>query len=261
MPDLTQHWTEGLYRRAAKSLRQFVDLEKDSLDEAMRMAAPMAIGRLLDVGCGDKPYESLFAPYVREYVGAEYDETYSGSANARKGKADVVYSGNRLPFEDDAFDTVLCNQVGEHVLHPEVFFAELVRVVKRGGRLIFTVPFSHRIHSEPYDFHRFTKYALSYYAEQSGLSTEVLVARGGFWKVIGQKLTSQMALRFARLGGEVQRLGGFGYKEEVQQSPRYWVLPLVAPAIVGVAAAARALDLIDRDETDTLGYLLVATKR
>ena len=53
------------------------------------MAAPFARGRLLDVGCGDKPYESLFLPHVREYVGAEYDATYQGTSNEDRGRADV----------------------------------------------------------------------------------------------------------------------------------------------------------------------------
>jgi SAM-dependent methyltransferase len=247
--------------RLARSLREFVDLEKSSLDEAMRAAAPLTRGRLLDVGCGDKPYESLFLPHVREYVGAEYDATYAGTPNARKGRADVVYSSDRLPFDDGSFDCVLCNQVGEHVPDPRAFFAQLVRVLARGGRLVYTVPFSFRIHSEPNDFHRFTKFALRRYAEENGLSVDLLVPRGGFWRVIGQKLTSHMAVRYGRLGGDIQELGGFGYERLADQRPRYWVLPVVGPAIVAIAAAARVLDRIDRDETDTIGYLLVATKR
>jgi SAM-dependent methyltransferase len=252
-----------MYVGALRFARDFVDLEKAYLDRNMRDAAPHARGRLLDVGCGDKPYEAIFAPYVTEYVGAEYSDTFDGSANAKKGKADVVYSGDRLPFEDESFDTVLSNQVGEHVPDPRAFFRELVRVLARGGRLIFTVPFSFRIHSEPsepFDFHRFTKYALARYAEDAGLRIDTLSPRGGFWSVIGQKLTSHMTLRFARLGGEVQKVGGLGYECAMRQRPRYWALPVVAPAIVGIAAAARVLDRIDRDETDTIGYLLVATK-
>ena len=37
---------------------------------AMGIAAPHATGRLVDVGCGDKPYEALFAPHVSAYVRA-----------------------------------------------------------------------------------------------------------------------------------------------------------------------------------------------
>ena len=247
--------------RAAAWMRQIVDLEKATLDQSMRNVAAMARGRLLDVGCGDKPYEDLFSPHVTEYVGAEYEDTYNQGVNVKKGKADVLYSGDRLPFEDGAFGTVLCNQVGEHVPQPEPFFAELVRVLEPGGRLIFTVPFSYRIHSEPHDFHRFTKYALASYAERHHLSVDRLDPRGGFWQVIGQKLTSHMALKYARLGGQVQELGGFGYEAAVKQRPRYALLPFVGPALVATAVTARVLDRIDPDDSDTMGYVLVATKR
>lgn len=255
------HGMNSWILRAAGHLRQIVDLEKATLDEAMHDVAPLAHGRLLDVGCGDKPYEALFLPHVTEYVGAEYGDTYSGSANARKGKADVLYSGDTLPFGDGAFDTVLCNQVGEHVPRPEAFFGELVRVLAPGGKLIFTVPFSYRIHSEPNDFHRFTKYGLAGYADRNNLSVDFISPRGGFWQVIGQKLTCHMALRYARLGQQVQQLGGFGYEVAATQRPRYLLLPIIGPAILTVALGARVLDRIDHDDSDTMGYVLVATKR
>jgi SAM-dependent methyltransferase len=194
-------------------------------------------------------------------VGVEFEETFADSNYARQSpKADVVYSGARLPFDDASFDTVLSNQVGEHVPDPGAFFAELARVLRPGGRLILTVPFSHRIHSEPHDYHRFTKYALAEHARRVRLTVERLTPRGGFWAVIGQKLTSQMAVRYAGLKGDIQSIGGFGYEGAVARRPRYWTLPALAPLIVGVAAAAKMLDRIDFDETDTLGYLLIASR-
>jgi SAM-dependent methyltransferase len=244
-----------------RRMRQFVDFEMALLERAMNEAAPYASGALVDVGCGDKPYEAIFAPYVSRYVGVELEDPYASSANARKGKADVLYSGTRLPFDDGEFDTVLCNQVAEHVPDPEALFCELGRVLRRGGRLIVTVPFSYRIHSEPTDYHRFTHYALVRYAESNGLQVDLLKPRGGFWTVIGQKLTSHMALKYARLRGELQQLGGLGYEQPAAQRPRYWALPVVVPAILAIAAGARLLELLEPDESDTIGYLLVATKK
>jgi hypothetical protein len=133
-------------------------------------------------------------------------------------------------------------------------------VLRPGGRLIFTVPFSYRIHSKPHDFHRFTKYALEHYAKEAGLSIDLLAPRGGFWAVIGQKLTSHMAVHLARLGGDIQEIGGFGYERAMKARPRYWTLPVLGPSIVGVAALTRVLERIDPDDSETLGYLLVATK-
>ncbi len=242
-------------------VRQFVDFEAALLERSMREAAPYASGALLDVGCGDKPYEAIFAPHVVRYVGVEYEPTYAPSANGRKHKADVVYSGDRLPFGDGEFDTVLCNQVAEHVPDPEALFRELGRVLRAGGRLIVTAPFSFRIHSEPDDFHRFTRYALARYAEVHGFEVDLLTPRGGFWTVIGQKLTSHMALNYARLRGELQSMGALGYEAPESRRPRYWALPVVAPAILAVAAGARLLEALEPDDSDTLGYLLVATKK
>jgi SAM-dependent methyltransferase len=246
------------YLALVEHARDFLDLEQSSLTRAMRVAAPLASGRLLDVGCGTKPYEPLFRPHVTEYVGVEYGDW---PVDPGVSAADVFYQGDRLPFEDGAFDTVLCNQVGEHVPDPKAFFAELVRVLGRGGRLVFTVPFSYRIHAEPNDFFRFTRYALEEYARAHGLQVDVLSARGGMWSVVGQKVASHIALRYARLGSDLRSVNGFAYVlPATERRPRYWALPVLAPMIVAVAAGARLLDRIDRDESDTLGYLLVATK-
>jgi SAM-dependent methyltransferase len=250
-----------MYVEALKRARDWVDLENASLWKAMELAAPYASGRLVDVGCGDKPYEALFSPHIREYVGVEYASTYESSANAKIGKADVVYSSDRLPFKDAEFDTVLCNQVAEHVPDPRHFLGDLARVLRPRGRLIVTVPFSYRVHSVPNDFHRFTRFALERYSEDFGLTVDRLEPRGLFWSVVGQKLSSHIALKVARLGGDIQKAGAFGYETTMQQKPRYWTLPLAAPAIFGITAAARLLDAVDPDDSDTLGYLLIATKR
>jgi len=79
------------------------------LTSAVRELAPQLGGRVLDVGCGDRPYERLIPS--REYVGLEIDTP----ENRARGRADVYYDGRSFPFEDGAFDAVLCNQVLEHV--------------------------------------------------------------------------------------------------------------------------------------------------
>ena len=44
----------------------------------------------------------------------------------------VHADGEKLPFKDKEFDYVICNQVLEHVEHPEAFVKELCRVARRG---------------------------------------------------------------------------------------------------------------------------------
>jgi SAM-dependent methyltransferase len=249
------------YLDAVRRIGSFVDIEKTLLDASMRIAAQFATGELVDVGCGDRPYEDLFRSRVSRYVGVEHDDTYGTSYYAHTNpKADVVYRGDHLPFDDASFDTVLSNQVGEHVRHPEAFFGELARLLRPGGHLIFTVPFSYRIHSDPHDFHRFTRYALQSYASDAGLEVVRLHPRGGFWSVIGQKLTSHMAMNLGRMKSAAQAIGEHGYEAPETLQPRYWTLPVLGPAIVGVAAVTKVLDRINHDESETLGYTLIASK-
>lgn len=240
--------------------RTWVDFEKDLLDRGLAALAPMAHGRMVDVGCGDKPYQGLFAPYVSEHLGVDFEETHADSLYAKTSKADLLYSGDRLPFDNATFDTVLCTQVLEHAAKPWILFAELSRILRPGGTLILTAPFSYRVHSLPYDFFRFTRFALSGLAESNGLEVIKILPRGGFWAVIGQKLCSYLALNAGRLGGEVQRMGGFGYEQEMVARPRYWALPVVIPAIFMTATLCRLMDRWCFFELDTLGYFLIARR-
>jgi hypothetical protein len=47
------------YRAGLTAARDWVDMERASLTDAMRHAAPFSSGRLVDVGCGEKPHEAL----------------------------------------------------------------------------------------------------------------------------------------------------------------------------------------------------------
>src|SRR5690242_7495183 len=42
------------------------------LKRSIAANAGAAHGRMLDVGCGLKPYETVFAPYVAEHIGYDY---------------------------------------------------------------------------------------------------------------------------------------------------------------------------------------------
>jgi hypothetical protein len=107
----------------------------------------------------------------------------------------------------------------------------------------------------------FTRFALEKYATGLGLTVDAIEPRGAFWSVIGRKLLSHLALRVARMGGDIQKVGALTYEPAIQERPRYWALPVLAPGMVAIATTARALDALDPDDSETLGYLLIATKR
>ena len=133
------------------------------LADAVKRHSKLLNGKLLDVGCGTKPYTSLFD--VDEYVGLDID-----SESARKvGIADFFYDGDVFPFPDNEFDSILCNQVLEHVFNPDDFLAEINRVMKPGAKMMLTVPFVWDEHEQPFDYARYSSFGLRALLERNGL--------------------------------------------------------------------------------------------
>jgi SAM-dependent methyltransferase len=119
-------------------------------------------GRMLDVGCGQKPYAHLFR--VTEHVGLEID---TPEARARK-RADHFYDGRQFPFLDESFDCVFASQVFEHVFNPDEFLHEVRRVLQPGGAFLMTIPFVWDEHEQPHDYARYSSFGLSHLLGKHG---------------------------------------------------------------------------------------------
>ncbi|MFA6468256.1 MAG: class I SAM-dependent methyltransferase [Bacteroidota bacterium] len=119
-------------------------------------------GNLLDIGCGTKPYEPYLS--VRKYIGVEIDTERSRTTS----KADLFYDGNKLPFAAHEFDSVLANEVFEHVFNPSGFLTEINRVLKIDGKFLLTVPFVWDEHEQPHDYARYTSFGLRHILELHG---------------------------------------------------------------------------------------------
>jgi SAM-dependent methyltransferase len=59
----------------------------------------------------------------------------------------IAAAGERLPFADQTFDVVLCDNVVDHAEGPARIVSEIARVLSPGGLLYFTVNFHHLIYS------------------------------------------------------------------------------------------------------------------
>jgi SAM-dependent methyltransferase len=139
-------------------------------------------GKLLDVGCGNKPYRKYF--HVDEYVGLEIDTP----GNRVLKKADYYYDGLIFPFNDDSFNAVFSSQVFEHVFNPDVFFKEVNRVIINNGFLIITVPFFWDEHEEPFDFARYSSFGLRYFLENNNFKVLKHIKSNNDFGVIVQML-------------------------------------------------------------------------
>jgi SAM-dependent methyltransferase len=132
------------------------------LADAMIIYSKSLSGVLLDVGCGTKPYQSLFD--IDEYIGLDIDSEYT----RKRGFADFFYDGNMFPFPDHEFNAVLCNQVLEHVFNPDQFLTEINRVMKPCAKMLLTVPFMWDEHEQPYDYARYSSFGLKALLERNG---------------------------------------------------------------------------------------------
>jgi SAM-dependent methyltransferase len=252
----------SLVGRVARATADWVDLQYSHLLAQIAVAAPRARGRLLDVGCGDKPYEAMFRPYVTEYIGIEHESVFATTnASAGERRPDLYYDGKRLPFEDASFDTVISIQVIEHTPHPQTVVNEMARVLKRDGVLILSAPFSGRLHEEPYDFFRYTPHGLRAMCAEASLEVTEIHGQGNFWSVVGHKLNSFLALKVANAQGLAVKLGKHSHEgKPAGGGGRLWTIPLVAPAMLGIAAGARILDRVAPDDTESLSYLIFARR-
>lgn len=142
--------------------------------------------RVLDVGCGPKPYYPFFAG-AAAYVGVDV---------VAHPAADLVGRVEELPLEDASFDLVLCTQVLEHCDDPARAVAELRRVVAPGGRVLASTHGVQVYHPSPEDYWRWTHAGLAKLFEDNADWESVEVTPGA-----GTALTLAMLLAtYAEIG-------------------------------------------------------------
>ncbi len=137
-------------------------------------------GRVLDAGGGSATkYKSFILQHATSYTCID---TSAG------GGVDVVGDVLHMPFGEGEFDTVICNQVFEHVPHPEQLMSEISRVVRSGGHAIITAPFTQPVHADPGDFFRYTPEGLSAIARRHQCDVVERGVYGGIWALLSSYL-------------------------------------------------------------------------
>jgi SAM-dependent methyltransferase len=148
----------------------------------IRALAPACKGKLLDFGCGSKPYQSLFTN-VTEYVGLDF----AGEGHSHENESiDVFYDGKQIPFPDQHFDSVFSSEVFEHVFNLDEIIPEIHRVMKPGAKLLITCPFVWPEHEAPVDFARYTVFSLRYLLTKHGFEVVQEDKSGDFSAAIYQ---------------------------------------------------------------------------
>src|SRR4051794_5400024 len=112
--------------------------EKAGLHDMRRELLASARGRTLELGAGTGANVELYPDAVTELVLAEPAEPMAKRLEAKHPQATVVRApAEALPFGDDSFDTVVATLVLCTVDDPQRTLAEVERVLKPGGQLLF----------------------------------------------------------------------------------------------------------------------------
>ncbi len=212
-------------------------------------------GRMLDVGCGDRPYERMFTG-VTHYVGIEHpgpavnvEEELRTSFARAVGIVDIWGDAATLPFPDATFDSCFCAEVLEHVPDPDEVVREVHRVLRPGGIALFTVPFAGELHATPFDFRRYTSFGIRRLLEDAGLEVDEVAPRGNFPMVAGMTLTHA-----------INRLGS----REIRRDGSVSLHPLALPVVGVLSAIVQAVTLLvsrfSRDDGYCVGYAVVARR-
>lgn len=101
-------------------------------------------GNLLDVGCNRGERTARLA----HFFNMEMSQCYGVDWNKEQVeeckkifKAEVIdLESMRLPYEDNMFDFVVCNQVLEHIKNYKDVLNDIIRVTRTGGYIIIGVP-------------------------------------------------------------------------------------------------------------------------
>lgn len=184
------------------AVRCIFDVQLGSIVEHLKPYMVETSGKLLDVGAGQMPWLDWVNEQT-EYVGLDVEaaESFGMSHNENL----IYYDGQAFPFEDNSFDCCICIEVLEHTVEPDLLLNEILRVLKPGGSLMLTVPWSARRHHTPHDFQRFTLEGLKNKFGACGFSSIEVMDRGTELAVIANK-TMVLSVRLLTSGSILKRL-------------------------------------------------------
>lgn len=100
-------------------------------------------GKLLDIGCGNGNLFGLLKKEAYQLYGVDLSENMISAAKASySNRAELsIADAEKLPFESEMFDVLVCNASFHHYTHPDTVLSEMNRVAKSGGKLLIGDPY------------------------------------------------------------------------------------------------------------------------
>ena len=96
--------------------------------------------RVVDLGCGSGEILDDLIDQFGERMGLDVSKKRLEKYNKRDWLFIEADLNSRFPLRDGVADAVIANQVIEHIVDPLHFASEIHRILRKGGRCVFTTP-------------------------------------------------------------------------------------------------------------------------
>jgi ubiquinone/menaquinone biosynthesis C-methylase UbiE len=149
--------------------------------------------RILDAGAGEQQFRKYcqHLNYVSQDI-AQYTPVQNGSGLQMEKwdftGIDIVSDIINIPEPGQSFDAILCTEVIEHIPDPAKVFPEFARLLKPGGVLIITAPFSSLTHFAPYYYSTgFSSYFYEKHLADNDFEIGELIKNGNYFQYLAQE--------------------------------------------------------------------------
>lgn len=219
---------------ARYAIKQFVIAAAEEIPEG---------ALVIDAGAGNCRYRPFFKGH--HYIGLDFclvnEKKYKGIG--------IVTDLTAMAIRNDCVDAIVSIEVLEHVPEPLSMLKEFQRVLKPGGGLYLTCPLIWGVHEAPYDFFRFTPFALRKLMQSAGFEVVSIKPKGGYFWLLA-KIISRLPFQIEPPDkGGLRKLAYRLAFPVLKEIFFYWI-----------PYALFHLDFIDREKDFTLGYMCHATK-
>ncbi len=190
--------------KALRKIRHdlYIKLYGDSLSDRRAKWTEQAIRkipkgrRILDAGAGECKNRKYCGHLT--YVSQDFceysaqDKAMHCSSDADEwdySKIDIVSDITEIPVEDSSFDAIICTEVFEHIVNPELAIKEFSRIINRGGVLITTAPGMCGNHMAPYIFwHGISEYWYKEIYKKYGFEIKEMKRCGNYFDYMTEQI-------------------------------------------------------------------------
>lgn len=148
---------------------------------------------ILDAGAGECQFKK-FCGHLN-YISQDFAQ-YEGNGDIGlqtgqwdNSKLDIISDITSIPLEDNSVDAIMCTEVFEHIPNPVLALNEFNRLIKPGGYLIITAPFTSLTHFAPYHFASgLSRFFYEHHLPLNNFTIDDLDLNGNYFEFIGQEI-------------------------------------------------------------------------